>query len=121
MCNCADSNTVVSSDDNQGEFDKLQSVRDSPTFAPVMLSSPMDVDGVVNCDEWVGMVERNIELRSDHMDVMWGSQSKLEPPEWTTAQVRGVTVAAKQEQLRGVPVAENQEQMLELEWNTQLG
>ncbi|KAK8574534.1 hypothetical protein V6N13_034203 [Hibiscus sabdariffa] len=93
MCNCADSDTVVSREDNQGEFDKLQSVRDNPTFALGMLHSPMEVDGDVNCDEWVGMVERNIELRSEHMDAMWGSQPELEPPQWNTAQVRGVTVA----------------------------
>ncbi|KAK9042838.1 hypothetical protein V6N11_071193 [Hibiscus sabdariffa] len=79
-----------------------------------MLHSP------VNCDEWMGMVERNIELSSDHMDVMWGSHPELEPPDWNTKHVRGVTVAANQEQLRGVTVAENQEQMLESEWNTQL-
>ncbi|KAK9010269.1 hypothetical protein V6N11_036782 [Hibiscus sabdariffa] len=83
-------------------------MRDNLTFAPVMMHNPVEVDGVANWDEWVGMVERNIELRSDHMDVMWGSQPELEPPKWNTAQVRYVTVA------------ENQEQMLELEWNTQL-
>ncbi|KAK8685473.1 hypothetical protein V6N13_041474 [Hibiscus sabdariffa] len=108
ICNCADSDTVVSSYDNQWEFDQLQSMRDNLTFAPVMMHNPVEVDGVANWDEWVGMVERNIELRSDHMDVMWGSQPELEPPKWNTAQVRYVTVA------------ENQEQMLELEWNTQL-
>ncbi|KAK9020454.1 hypothetical protein V6N11_010478 [Hibiscus sabdariffa] len=85
-----------------------------------MLHILVEVDGDVNCDEWVGMVERNIDLRSEHMYVMWGSQPELEPPEWNTAHVRGVTIAENQEQVRGVTVAENQEQMLELEWNTQL-
>ncbi|KAK8663202.1 hypothetical protein V6N13_025081 [Hibiscus sabdariffa] len=80
MCNCEDSDTVVLSEDNQREFDKLQSVRDNPNFAPVMLPSHVDVGGDVNCDEWLGLVERNIALNSDHMDVMWESQPELEPP-----------------------------------------
>ncbi|KAK8701967.1 hypothetical protein V6N13_020341 [Hibiscus sabdariffa] len=121
MCNCEDSDTVVSSEDNQREFDKLQLVRDNPTFAPVMLLSHVDVGGDVNCDEWLGLVERNIALNSDHMDVMWESQPELEPPEWNSVKIRGETVLTKMEQLRGVPIAENQEQLLELEWNTQSG
>ncbi|KAK8689957.1 hypothetical protein V6N13_088663 [Hibiscus sabdariffa] len=121
MCNCEDSDTVVSSEDNQREFDKLQSVRDNPTFAPVMLPSHVDVGGDVNCDEWLGLVERNIALNSDHMDVMWESQPELEPPEWNSVKIRGETVLTKMEQLRGVPIAENQEQLLELDWNTQSG
>ncbi|KAK8593378.1 hypothetical protein V6N12_045460 [Hibiscus sabdariffa] len=119
MCNGEDSDTVVSSEDNQGEF--VQSVRDNPTFAPVMLPSHVDVGGDVNCDEWLGLVERNIALNSDHMDVMWESQPELEPPEWNTMKIRGETVFTKMEQLRGEPIAENQEQLLELEWNTQSG
>ncbi|KAK8637511.1 hypothetical protein V6N13_064930 [Hibiscus sabdariffa] len=119
MCNGEDSDTVISSEDNQGEF--VQSVRDNPTFAPVMLPSHVDVSGDVNCDEWLGLVERNIALNSDHMDVMWESQPELEPSEWNTVKIRGETVFTKMEQLRGEPIAENQEQLLELEWNTQSG
>ncbi|KAL4311713.1 hypothetical protein GQ457_01G017420 [Hibiscus cannabinus] len=120
MCNCAGSDTVVSSDDNPWEFDKLHSLQDNPTFALGTLHNPVEVDGDVYCDEWVGMVERNIELRSIHMDVMWGSQPELEPPKWNTTQVRAVMVAENQEHVRGVTVAKNQEKILELEWNTQL-
>ncbi|KAK8565216.1 hypothetical protein V6N12_058786 [Hibiscus sabdariffa] len=86
-----------------------------------MLLSHVDVGGDVNCDEWLGLVERNIALNSDHMDVMWESQPELEPPEWNSVKIRGETVLTKMEQLRGVPIAENQEQLLELEWNTQSG
>ncbi|KAK8589842.1 hypothetical protein V6N12_024233 [Hibiscus sabdariffa] len=86
-----------------------------------MLPSHVDVGGDVNCDEWLGLVERNIALNSDHMDVMWESQPELEPPEWNSVKIRGETVLTKMEQLRGVPIAENQEQLLELDWNTQSG
>ncbi|KAK8558685.1 hypothetical protein V6N12_041985 [Hibiscus sabdariffa] len=86
-----------------------------------MLPSHVDVGGDVNCDEWLGLVERNIALNSDHMDVMWESQPEQEPLEWNSVKIRGETVLTKMEQLRGVPIAENQEQLLELEWNTQSG
>ncbi|KAL4335009.1 hypothetical protein GQ457_07G010330 [Hibiscus cannabinus] len=89
MCNCADSDTVVSSEDNQGAVDKLQLVRDNPTFAPVMLPSHVDE-----------------------------SQPELEPPEWNTVKIRGEMVLTKTEQLRGEPLTENQEQLLALEWVT---
>ncbi|KAL4383787.1 hypothetical protein GQ457_15G029600 [Hibiscus cannabinus] len=107
MCNCADSDTVVSSEDKQGAVDKLQLVRDNPTFASV------------NCDEWLGLVDRNIEVISDHVDVMWEAQPELEPPEWTSVKIRGETVFSKMEQLRGETFTENQEQLLALEWVTQ--
>ncbi|KAL4291538.1 hypothetical protein GQ457_14G012110 [Hibiscus cannabinus] len=107
MCNCADSDTVVSSEDKQGAVDKLQLVRDNPTFAPV------------NCDEWLGLIDRNIEVISDHVDVMWEAQPELEPPEWTSVKIRGETAFSKMEQLRGETFTENQEQLLALEWVTQ--
>ncbi|KAL4333815.1 hypothetical protein GQ457_07G003280 [Hibiscus cannabinus] len=109
MCNCADSDTVVSSKDKQGAVDKLQLVRDNPIFAPV------------NCDEWLGLLDRNIEVISDHVDVMWEAQPELEPPEWTSVKIRGETVFSKMEQLRGETFTENQEQLLALEWITQSG
>ncbi|KAK8593529.1 hypothetical protein V6N12_045609 [Hibiscus sabdariffa] len=84
-----------------------EQLRDNPTFAPVASHRPVTVDGAVNCDEWVGMVERNLEVRSDHIDVMWGYQSELEPPEGTIASVREVTGATNQEPVRDVTVAEN--------------
>ncbi|KAK8595442.1 hypothetical protein V6N13_016811 [Hibiscus sabdariffa] len=121
MCTCADSDTVVSSEDNQGAVEKLQLVRDNPTFAPVMLPSHVDVGGDVNCDEWLGLVDRNIEVIFDHVDVMWESQPEPEPPEWNTVKIRGEMVITKMEQLRGEPIAENQEQLLALEWVTQSG
>ncbi|KAL4319583.1 hypothetical protein GQ457_18G006290 [Hibiscus cannabinus] len=107
LCNCADSNTVVSSEDKQGAVDKLQLVRDNPTFAPV------------NCDEWLGLVDRNIEVISDHVDVLWEAQPELEPPEWTSVKIRGEMFFSKMEQLRGETFTENQEQLLALEWVTQ--
>ncbi|KAL4323805.1 hypothetical protein GQ457_11G024350 [Hibiscus cannabinus] len=109
MCNYADSDTVVSSEDKQGAVDKLQLVRDNPTFAPV------------NCGEWLGLVDRNIEVISDHVEVMWEAQPELEPPEWTSVKIRGETVFSKMEQLRGETFTENQEQLLALEWVTQSG
>ncbi|KAK8584159.1 hypothetical protein V6N12_068407 [Hibiscus sabdariffa] len=120
MCPCEDSDTVALSDDSQGECVKIQSVRDNPTFAPVALHRPVAVDGAVNCDEWVGMVERNLEVRSDHMDVLWGYQPELEPSKGTIASVREVTGAINQEPVRDVIVAENQEQVLELKWKNQV-
>ncbi|KAL4386790.1 hypothetical protein GQ457_09G019190 [Hibiscus cannabinus] len=121
MCNCADSDTVVSSEDKQEVVDKIQLVRDNPTFAPVMLPSHVDVGGDVNCDEWSGLVDRNIEVIADHVDVLWEAQPELEPPEWTSVKIRGETVFSKMEQLRGETFSENQEQLLALEWVTQLG
>ncbi|KAK9040964.1 hypothetical protein V6N11_016097 [Hibiscus sabdariffa] len=114
----SDQNTVVSSEDNQGAVDKLQLIRDNPTFAPVILPSHVDVSGDVNCDEWLGLVDRNIEEIFDHVDVMWESQPELVPPEWNTLKIRGETVFTKMEQLRGELIAENQEQLLALEWVT---
>ncbi|KAK8506947.1 hypothetical protein V6N12_009258 [Hibiscus sabdariffa] len=54
------------------------------------------------------------------MDVMWGYQPELEPPEGTIAPIREVTSATNQEPVRDVTVAENQEQVLELKWKTQV-
>ncbi|KAK8991961.1 hypothetical protein V6N11_044854 [Hibiscus sabdariffa] len=86
-----------------------------------MLPSHVDVGGDVNCDEWLGLVDRNIEVIFDHVDVMWESQPEPEPPEWNTVKIRGEMVITKMEQLRGEPIAENQEQLLALEWVTQSG
>ncbi|KAL4387315.1 hypothetical protein GQ457_09G025190 [Hibiscus cannabinus] len=86
-----------------------------------MLPSHVDVGGDVNCDEWLGLVDRNIEVISDHVDVMWESQPELEPPERNKVKIRGEMVLTKMEQLRGEPITENQEQLLALEWVTQSG
>ncbi|KAK8644417.1 hypothetical protein V6N13_123724 [Hibiscus sabdariffa] len=54
MCNYADFDTVVSSDDNPREFDKLQPVRDNPTFAPGTLHSLVEVDGMcIAMNGWI--------------------------------------------------------------------
>ncbi|KAK8704000.1 hypothetical protein V6N13_047636 [Hibiscus sabdariffa] len=70
VCHCKDSDTLVSSEDKQGDLDKFQMLRDNPIYAPVVASSPADIDRVAAWDEWVGVVDRYEGSKSEHMDVM---------------------------------------------------
>ncbi|KAK8500859.1 hypothetical protein V6N13_097562 [Hibiscus sabdariffa] len=76
--------TVVSSEDKQGESEKFQTVWDNSTYMPEVASSLAKIDGVAAWDEWVGVVDRNEDYKTDHLDVMRCLQPDLESLELYT-------------------------------------